>query len=62
MMKNIEVVEQEEECKRKNECELREPSSSEECEAEAVDVRKTTFLMEEVNECVWGKKGFCKTY
>ena len=39
------------------------PSSGEECKPAAKDVRMTTCMMEDVNvkECVWSKKGVCKT-
>ena len=61
VMMNVDVVEQEE-CERKNECEVREPFSGEVCKPAAEDVRKTTFSMEEEKECAWGKKGMCKTH
>ena len=59
---NVNAVDQDE-CEQQNECELGVPSSGEECKPAANNVRMTTCMMEDVNvnECVWSKKGVCKT-
>ena len=60
---NVNAVDQDE-CEQRKECELGVPSSGEECKPAANNVRMTTCMMEDVNvkECVWSKKGVCKTH